>query len=132
MNNALYQCSDKPTIIPQFDSTSHECVYGIPSVKRTTTILEKIREIYAILFCLNCRHELKRLIQWAQRKRLEKSLRLYLSRLEDVERRLFRYRATTPNLTTYAQGLHLLQKLLNPAPPYPPRGSAVGYRYPHI
>src|SRR5260221_7919287 len=72
---------------------------------------------------LNRQGELKRLIQWAQRKRLAKPLNLYRQRLEDEQVRHARYVITSPRSVTIAHFFHVLTSLFRPTPRYYRKGS---------
>jgi hypothetical protein len=86
-------------------------------------------EFWAILYALNRRGELERLIRWAARKRLTGPLKCYQHRLDDEDRRIWRYTVQSPRLVAWAHRVHRLNKLINPAPRYLARGSAAGYAY---
>jgi|SRR5579859_2527135 len=85
-------------------------------------------EFWAIYGCLTRQAELRRLVQWAAKKRLKYPRKCYLSTLADEERRIFSYRVNAPQLTLAASGLQCLNSILNPTPRYHPRGSAAAYR----
>lgn len=91
--------------------------------------LYSLQGLYDILRSFNRYNELHKLIQWAQRKRLSGPLRLYQIRLEDEEKRLFRYTIASPRLVAIARLLFLFNRLITPAPQYFPKGSASAYRY---
>jgi hypothetical protein len=82
----------------------------------------------AVLRCLQRRSELRQLVQWAQRKRLSKPLRLYQNRLLDEEIRLNHYTLQRPRPTLTLRWIFWFYKRLVPAPRYYRRGSAVWYR----
>ena len=86
------------------------------------------REVYAILRCLNRQDELRRLIEWADNKRLLGPHRAYTIKLDDTDRKLFRYRVSSPRLTMLARLLHSFKTLLTPSHYYLPEGSASVYR----
>ena len=88
----------------------------------------KCREFYRILCLYNRRSELNRLVAWAKRKRLSRSLHLYKNRLEDTERILFRYRVESPRITALAYRVHQFGYFLFPQSRYPAKGSASGYK----
>lgn len=83
----------------------------------------------AILVAYNRRGELHRLIRWASEKRLSGPLRLYQMRLADTERVLLNYLMEAPRLAIWARSVHILGRLLFPAPRYLAKGSAACYRY---
>jgi hypothetical protein len=85
-------------------------------------------DFWKMLYCLNRRAELLRLIQWAERKQLAGPLRCYQARLADVEIRLQRYAIHNPHLTRWTRRFHRLCRVLMPPPRYYRRGSAAGYR----
>src|SRR5579859_2147017 len=116
-------------------------VYPVDSMNRyiSTTqyhqrsLLLNLREFWGIYCCLTRQAELRRLVQWAEKKRLKYPRKCYLSRLADEERRIFSYRVNAPQLTRVASGLQCLNSILNPTPRYHPRGSAAAYRrYKHL
>ena len=81
------------------------------------------RQSFLILRCLNSQDELWRLVKWADRKRLPGPHRAYLIKLDDAERKLFRYTVFSPRLTALAHFVHGFKILLTPTPRYLPRGS---------
>ena len=90
--------------------------------------LSEFGKLFSILQTFNRGNELSRLIQWAERKQLEKPLRLYQNRFGDEERRLFCYTVSSPRLTSLARFLYQFNRLISPSPRYAPVGSARIYR----
>lgn len=86
------------------------------------------QEVHAILRCLNRQDELRRLIEWADNKRLPDPHTAYTIKLDDTNRKLFRYRVSSPRLTMMARHLHSFKTLLTPFHYYLPEGSASMYR----
>jgi hypothetical protein len=88
------------------------------------------QEFVAVFRIYNRRAELRRLLEWASRKRLIRPHRLYQSRLLDEEQRLACYTVRSPNIVTYAYLLHKFIKVAFPPPRYYRKGSAAKYRRP--
>lgn len=88
----------------------------------------KHNEFFTILFTLNRRTELTRLVAWATRKRLVGPRRLYEKRLMDEEVRLARYSLQSPTLVKWVQRFHWFNNLILPAPQRNYFGSASHYR----
>lgn len=85
------------------------------------------REVRTILRLFNRQAELRRLVRWATRKQLAGPRRCYVSHLEDVDQRLFRYRVSSPAVVRWARWAFRLKCLLYRPPRYPGRGAAAGY-----
>lgn len=84
-------------------------------------------DLYPILCSINRQHELRRLIAWAEQKKLEKPLRLYRNRLRDEEARLLRYRIDRPRLVRLEYIVHKIVYGVFPPPRYTRKGAANGY-----
>lgn len=82
----------------------------------------------AVYCCLARQAELKRLVQWARRKRLPGPERAYRGRLTDGEARLAAYTLRHPGLVRIATGLFVVNNWLVPPPRYCRPGSARAYR----
>ena len=95
---------------------------------RWQTFITTCRQINALLHCLNRQDELLRLIEWAEPKNLPGPCRAYNSRLNEEERRIFRYQVSVPHLMTFAHTLHALKVLICPSEPYYKTGYAAAYR----
>lgn len=95
---------------------------------RTTRSRQAMRQFFSILYSLNRRAELKRLVTWAQKKRLSGPQRHYEFLLTDTEVRLARYNLQYRRLTTIAYVFHRMNYLLFPEPTYISQGSARVYR----
>lgn len=78
---------------------------------------------------LNRKAELKRLIKWAKRKKYNKPLRLYRTRLEDTELLLLRNTVKNPKIFRRIRMFHFLAHLIIAEPKYPKKGIAAHYRY---
>lgn len=85
-------------------------------------------EVQNIVKALNRRNDLYNLIAWAERKRLNKPLKLYWFRVMDEEHRLLVYGVRYPHLTKLAHLLQFLKNMLAFRPAYYLRGSAYCYR----
>lgn len=83
---------------------------------------------FGILYCLNRRAELIRLVAWARRKRLKGPRALYMSRLAEEETRLLRLRCQNPALYRWAYLAHCANRLLFPPAQNHRRGAAAQYR----
>lgn len=94
---------------------------------RSHQMRQSWREFWAILRLLNRHDELQRLVRWAKRKRLAGPRKCYKSHLEDMERRLFRYRVESPATVRKARCLQLMKRVLFRPPRYPAKGAALGY-----
>ncbi len=86
------------------------------------------QEVWSIVYILNRRSELERLVAWATRKRLTGPRRLYRSRLLDEEIRLSKYTVMSPGYAvTLAYLVHFSNRLVFPPHRYMRRGAAAGY-----
>lgn len=84
-------------------------------------------KFWQTLRALNRRAELLRLIRWAQRKRLKGPLRMYQRWLEDEELELNRLNVRYREPARWAYWVHLLNRLLFPAPTRHSRDAARRY-----
>jgi len=75
------------------------------------------------------RHELTRLVRWAERKRFSGPRKLYERRLAEEEQRLFRHQCRHPRLVTLVSILHTFFTQIKGEPRYYKKGSAAKYRY---
>ena len=89
----------------------------------------KYRIFVAALHSLNRVDELRRLMAWARRKRLEGPLRLYTSRMVEEECKIMKISSRFPNQVRLARVVHMISILVSPKPRYMPKGSASLYRY---
>ena len=89
----------------------------------------KFKIFVAALHSLNRANELRRLMAWARRKRLEGPLKLYTSRMVEEECKLMKIGQRYPNEMGWARVVHRISILVSPRPRYMPRGSASAYRY---
>lgn len=87
-----------------------------------------IHTLFAILSNYNRCRELRRLVSWAERKRLTRPHRLYRFRLQDAEVRLAAYQLRYPRLCRIAWIVHCFNGLCFPAPAYPRSGLAQDFR----
>ncbi len=103
----------------------------LPVKKRFLSLLCGIRQdwqaTYRLLWLLNRRAELKRLIVWAKRKKLVGPTRCYEDRLFEVEEKLLRFSLRFRHLVQWAYLVYQINGCLFPAPRYPRRGAASGY-----
>jgi hypothetical protein len=80
-------------------------------------------------FCLlNREAELKRLIAWAQCKRLTNPRRLYERRLNETQTQLWRLQLRSPKQWRWAKVGQGIGTFLFPPPKYPVKGSAATYK----
>ena len=86
-----------------------------------------VAETRRILFLINRQEELQRLVKWAVRKELTGPRKCYEGHIENVERKLLRYRVEAPRAASWAQRAHVLKRLLVSRPRYPRRGAAAEY-----
>lgn len=86
-------------------------------------------EFRAILYLMNRRAELRRLVKWAKRNQLDKPLRLYIYRLKDTDLRLAQFSIRSPQLARKVTVLHFFSSLITTTPKYPRKRLADGYRY---
>ena len=91
-------------------------------------VIQQLDSFWTILYCLNRRAELVRLVRWAERKGIAGPLRFYQNRLEDEEIRLNSYTVRNPDLVRWTRRFHQFNNLILPPPRYPRRGAAAGYR----
>ena len=77
---------------------------------------------------LGRRAELKRLVKWANRKRLPGPERAYRDRMSDEEFRLATYTFRYPRLVRIATFLFVINNWLVPPPRYHRPGAARAYR----
>lgn len=82
---------------------------------------------YRLLWLLNRRVELQRLIAWAERKKLAGPKRCYEKRLNEAEEKLLRYSLRFPGPVKLAFLLHRINGWFFPAPCYLRRGAARDY-----
>jgi hypothetical protein len=92
------------------------------------SVILRLGDFWIILYCLNRRAELIRLVDLAKRKRLSGPLRCYQNRLEDEEIRLNFYTLRHPQLTKWTRWFHRFNDLILPPPRYLRQGSAAIYR----
>lgn len=91
-------------------------------------VIDKLSLFWTVLYCLNRRAELIRLVRWSKRKRLSGPLRCYLTRLQEEEIRLNSYTVRTPHLVKWTLRFHWFNDLILAAPRYPQAGTAAAYR----
>ncbi|HMN11389.1 MAG TPA: hypothetical protein PKD55_03570 [Bellilinea sp.] len=103
----------------------------LPVKKRFLSLLDGIRQdwkaVSRLLWLLNRRAELKRLVGWATRRHLTGPHRYYQQHLDDVERKLLRCQLECPGIMRWARWVHFVNRVLFRPPRYPARGSAAGY-----
>jgi hypothetical protein len=92
------------------------------------SVIDKLGDFWAALYCLNRRAELVRLVKWAERKGIAGPLRFYQNRLEDEEIRLNFHTVRNPQLVRWARRFHRFNNLILPPPRHPRRGTAATYR----
>jgi len=85
-------------------------------------------EFWTMMYLLNRRAEIARLVLWATRKHLPGPRKYYQARLLDEEVRLSRQILVTPRfIVTLAYLVHNVNRLVFPPPHYLPKSSAAGY-----
>ena len=88
----------------------------------------KYKIFVTALHTLNRTNELRRLKDWARRKRFVGPLKLYESRIVEEEHRLLKMSMRFPNEVRWARLVHAISNLVSPPPRYLPRGYASVYR----
>jgi hypothetical protein len=92
------------------------------------SVFSTLSDFWSILYCLNRRAELLRLVRWAEYKSVSGPLNFYENRLEDEEIRLNSYTVRNPQLVKWVRRFHQFNDLILPPPRYPRPGVAAGYR----
>jgi hypothetical protein len=85
-------------------------------------------EFYPILCTFNRRRELRRLVAWAERKKLRAPLAAYKGALAFEDSRLSYIARQSPRLTVAAHVLYAVSTVLFPPLRYLKKGSATSFR----
>ena len=108
-------------------STAVACKQGDPRCFAHSAFQDHWSPFRLIFRMMNRRGELKRLVQWAERKRLAGPRRSYQVQLDDAERLLNQYTLRSPGAAKWARRTYQLAQWIVPAPRFPARGSAAAY-----